>query len=273
MQTAPMREEIVPTGDGRELMVLEVGDPNGYPVLHNHGTPSVGREVAHHGDAFASVGFASIAPDRPGYGRSTLVAGRPWWIGSTMCAPSSTTSDSTPSVWRATRQGVPSPARSPSPCRSRRSARSGRRRTPRRARRIRRRRDLRRGRPATGPDRVRGVLPDRTLGRTTPGRGGHAHRSGPDRDPRLDGRRGHGSGSDRTRGYFWTVSQPWGFEIADVATATRIWQGASDGLVPTRSAELYERDLQHAELTVLADETHLTVWRRAPELYARTFAP
>ena len=73
--------------------------------------------------------------------------------------------------------------------------------------------------------------------------------------------------------YFWTVSQPWGFEIADVATATHIWQGASDGLVPTRSAELYERDLQRAELTVLADETHLTVWRRAPELYARTFAP
>ena len=66
-----MREELVAAANGRELMVLEVGDPDGYPVLHHHGTPSCRLEVAHHDEAFRELGLRIIAVDRPGYGQST----------------------------------------------------------------------------------------------------------------------------------------------------------------------------------------------------------
>lgn len=57
--------------DGRELAYAEFGDPQGYPAFYFHGTPGSRLEGAFADPAAKRHGFRLIAPDRPGYGRST----------------------------------------------------------------------------------------------------------------------------------------------------------------------------------------------------------
>src|SRR5689334_21926077 len=60
----------VTTKDGRHLTYLEVGDPHGPLVIHNHGGPS-SRLEAHLFAASASKHrLRFICPDRPGMGQS-----------------------------------------------------------------------------------------------------------------------------------------------------------------------------------------------------------
>jgi pimeloyl-ACP methyl ester carboxylesterase len=61
----------VSTADGRELAYLEVGDPNGPLVLHNHGGPSSRLEVRLLANAAATNGIRLIGVDRPGMGQSS----------------------------------------------------------------------------------------------------------------------------------------------------------------------------------------------------------
>src|SRR6187402_2429677 len=57
--------------DGRELACLEVGDPNGPLIIHNHGGPSSRLEARLFAEAASKHGLRLLCVDRPGIGRST----------------------------------------------------------------------------------------------------------------------------------------------------------------------------------------------------------
>jgi pimeloyl-ACP methyl ester carboxylesterase len=71
------REGSVRLGDGRTLAYAEWGDPDGWPVLGCHGSPSsrLERHVEDDG-AYRRWGVRFIVPDRPGFGRSDPHPGR-----------------------------------------------------------------------------------------------------------------------------------------------------------------------------------------------------
>lgn len=61
---------------GRKLAFCEYGDPDGYPVIYNHGSPSSRLEGRLFHDAGLRLGLRIIAVDRPGFGQSDFVADR-----------------------------------------------------------------------------------------------------------------------------------------------------------------------------------------------------
>lgn len=61
----------IPTPDGRTLACLEVGDPDGPLVLHNHGGPSSRLEARLFADAASKHGLRFLCVDRPGIGQSS----------------------------------------------------------------------------------------------------------------------------------------------------------------------------------------------------------
>lgn len=61
----------VPTRDGRKLRYLEVGDPQGPLVIHNHGGPSSRFEARLLADSASKNRLRLICVDRPGMGRSS----------------------------------------------------------------------------------------------------------------------------------------------------------------------------------------------------------
>ena len=63
--------QAVTTPDGRRLAYLEVGDPHGPLVLHNHGGPSSRLEARLLGNAAAKNGLRFVCVDRPGMGQSS----------------------------------------------------------------------------------------------------------------------------------------------------------------------------------------------------------
>jgi len=62
--------------DGRTLSYAEYGDPNGYPLMFFHGYPSCRLEAWFLDPIVQRKGIRLIAPDRPGFGRSTFVHNR-----------------------------------------------------------------------------------------------------------------------------------------------------------------------------------------------------
>lgn len=67
--------------DGRSLAWREYGTPDGTPVMYFHGIPGSridGRVTA---DAIEAAGLRMIAPDRPGFGLSSLGTGRRSYAG------------------------------------------------------------------------------------------------------------------------------------------------------------------------------------------------
>ncbi|MCK8646058.1 alpha/beta fold hydrolase [Mycobacterium colombiense] len=61
----------VATRDGRRLAYLEVGDPQGPLVIHNHGGPSSRLEARLFADAASKNRLRLVCVDRPGMGRSS----------------------------------------------------------------------------------------------------------------------------------------------------------------------------------------------------------
>jgi len=61
----------VATRDGRSLAYLEVGDPNGPLVIHNHGGPSSRLEARLFANAASKNRLRLICVDRPGMGQSS----------------------------------------------------------------------------------------------------------------------------------------------------------------------------------------------------------
>ena len=56
--------------DGRRLAYSELGDPDGVPIIHQHGMPGSRLEHEAEPDFYRSMGVRVITPDRPGYGLS-----------------------------------------------------------------------------------------------------------------------------------------------------------------------------------------------------------
>ena len=67
---------MVTTPDGRTLAYLEVGDPQGPLVLHNHGGPGSRLEARLLADSAAANGIRLVCVDRPGMGQSTAQKAR-----------------------------------------------------------------------------------------------------------------------------------------------------------------------------------------------------
>ena len=61
----------IATPDGRKLAYLEVGDPRGPLVIHNHGGPSSRLEGTLFASAAIEHGLRFVCVDRPGMGQST----------------------------------------------------------------------------------------------------------------------------------------------------------------------------------------------------------
>jgi pimeloyl-ACP methyl ester carboxylesterase len=66
----------VTTPDGRRLAYLEVGDPRGPLVLHNHGGPSSRLEAHPLAEPAATNGLRLVCVDRPGMGQSSAQKAR-----------------------------------------------------------------------------------------------------------------------------------------------------------------------------------------------------
>jgi pimeloyl-ACP methyl ester carboxylesterase len=62
----------IATPDGRTLEVHELGDPDGFPIVHHHGTPGSGLLY----DRWSTPGVRLVGYDRAGYGGSTRHPGR-----------------------------------------------------------------------------------------------------------------------------------------------------------------------------------------------------
>ena len=57
--------------DGRSIAYIEVGDPDGALVIHNHGGPDSRCTAALFADAAARNHLRFVGVDRPGYGQSS----------------------------------------------------------------------------------------------------------------------------------------------------------------------------------------------------------
>jgi pimeloyl-ACP methyl ester carboxylesterase len=68
----PQEDATVRLGDGRLLGYAVYGDPRGRPLFYFHGFPGSRFEAALAHTAAARLGIRLIAPDRPGFGLSTL---------------------------------------------------------------------------------------------------------------------------------------------------------------------------------------------------------
>jgi pimeloyl-ACP methyl ester carboxylesterase len=66
----------IQTRDKRSLDVHEAGDPQGFPVVFHHGTPSAGIAYEPHAALAREQGVRLIGYDRPGYGNSTRAQNR-----------------------------------------------------------------------------------------------------------------------------------------------------------------------------------------------------
>ncbi len=71
-----MAADVARAPDGRQLAYLEVGDPKGPLVLHNHGGPSSRLEARLLADAAGRNGLRLVCVDRPGQGQSSPQKGR-----------------------------------------------------------------------------------------------------------------------------------------------------------------------------------------------------
>lgn len=67
----PPSTKMVATKDGRNLAYLEVGDPQGPLVIHNHGGPSSRLEARLFADTASKHRLRLICVDRPGIGQSS----------------------------------------------------------------------------------------------------------------------------------------------------------------------------------------------------------
>ena len=71
MMTTNDPPQAVQTRDGRRLTYLEVGNPNGPLVIHNHGGPSSRLEARLLADSASKNRLRLVCVDRPGMGQSS----------------------------------------------------------------------------------------------------------------------------------------------------------------------------------------------------------
>ena len=56
--------------DGRRLAYMELGGPDGFPIVHHHGMPGSRMQHEAEPEAYEQLGVRVVTPDRPGYGLS-----------------------------------------------------------------------------------------------------------------------------------------------------------------------------------------------------------
>ena len=66
-----MQDLSVTLRDGRTLAYVDMGDPDGPLLVHFHGAPGSRLDAGFYDLQFAARGVRVVAPDRPGYGRSS----------------------------------------------------------------------------------------------------------------------------------------------------------------------------------------------------------
>jgi pimeloyl-ACP methyl ester carboxylesterase len=66
-----MKDSQVGVGGHRQLAYADLGDPDGACAFFFHGAPMSRLHLVGLDDAFAALGVRVVAPDRPGYGRSS----------------------------------------------------------------------------------------------------------------------------------------------------------------------------------------------------------
>ncbi len=69
-------DRVIRLADGRGLGYAEYGDPEGTPVIYNHGGLSSRLDIEHADNDARALGIRVIAPDRPGVGLSDIKPGR-----------------------------------------------------------------------------------------------------------------------------------------------------------------------------------------------------
>jgi pimeloyl-ACP methyl ester carboxylesterase len=266
-------EHILRTPDGRDLMLLEVGDPTGFPVLHHHGTPSCRLEVAIHADDFAARGLRVIAVDRPGFGRSTRRVGATvgeWAEDATLVVDHLGIERFGVSGYSA---GGPSATAVAAVLSDRVDAMAL---------------------FAAEHPSVLGVLPAdafyvEAAGRLDPSAFEAAFTDvEPDEIPPAEVAsivalgdvekmldivvEGLAQGpAVGPASYYWSTLHPWGFDLRDVQTPTTLWHGERDEIVPPSSSDRYAQRLPHSTVVRLPDLTHLSLWWHAPELLEGVF--
>jgi pimeloyl-ACP methyl ester carboxylesterase len=72
----PANEHDISLRDGRSLGYVDLGAPDGFPVVSCHGGLSCRLDVTPGAPSAAAHGLRIIGPDRPGIGRSTRQSGR-----------------------------------------------------------------------------------------------------------------------------------------------------------------------------------------------------
>jgi pimeloyl-ACP methyl ester carboxylesterase len=72
---APPRGQVHELPDGRSIAWCEYGAPGGSPIFYFHGIPGSRLDGRLIGDVIATAGLRLIAPERPGYGRSSFGRG------------------------------------------------------------------------------------------------------------------------------------------------------------------------------------------------------
>lgn len=78
------------------------------------------------------------------------------------------------------------------------------------------------------------------------------------------------SGTQGVRHELRTYVRPWGFSLAAIKTRIHLWHGAKDATVPLAHGELLGRELPHAELTIAPGEGHFSLPVRHAESILRT---
>ena len=71
-----MIDAVLTLPDGRSLAYTDCGQPAGPLVVYFHGAPSSRLDLVGAEESFSAFGVRVVAPDRPGYGRSSPQAGR-----------------------------------------------------------------------------------------------------------------------------------------------------------------------------------------------------
>ncbi|QLH79621.1 alpha/beta hydrolase [Halosimplex rubrum] len=253
---------------GRRLAYGECGTPDGDPVVFLHGTPGSRRLGVLVDDAARAAGIRVLAPDRPGFGRSTDWSGRrptdaPAWVEPLLAdagverarvlafsggaadalALGATRPDLVDRIDLVSGAAPPSVAAA----------------TPRLQRLL--------GRLAATTPRLLGAIlrgQTRLAERTGPSTVLAQYTDDPGQIPadaaelvRADFLEALGRSRDGAVTELAWIAEGWGVSPADVTVPVRLWHGGGDANVPVEDAERLRDRLPDAELTVL-DGDHLT---------------
>ena len=263
--------------DGRTLGFAEVGDPDGYPLVFLHGTPSSRLDVVGLDEAAARHGWRVLAPDRPGHGRSSPQPGRTvldwpvdfgWFVDAVVEGPTPVAvlgfSGGAPYALavalRSERTSVTALVSGWGPP-DRPGAYGGMSAGARLLD------DSARHVPAVsrtlfgllgGVVRRRPDLGARILGRP--------HPIDPAIDPFLEALRQGAAGPTEDLGL---IARPFGFELGEVAGPVHLWHGDADADVPPHHADFIARMVPDSTLTIVAGADHRLLYEQTSEILGR----